>query len=148
MEGEMCCSMKTTQKPSDRWVGRANRGLRPHRKTAEEGGCGVVGYASTVPFAGRHILSPCMQMHNRGNGKGGGIAAVGLSSEDFSISQEELDRDYLIQIALLDPTCLPMIEKKHILPHFDVHHSGPAPAVKDYREIEGLDVGDFSFEKG
>jgi glutamate synthase domain-containing protein 1/glutamate synthase domain-containing protein 3 len=132
--------MKTMQRASDRWVGRANRGLRPHRKTAEEGGCGVVGYASTVPFAGRHILSPCMQMHNRGNGKGGGIAAVGLSSEDFSISREELDRDYLIQIALLDPTCLPMIEKKHILPHFDVHHGGPAPTVKDYREIEGLDV--------
>jgi glutamate synthase domain-containing protein 3 len=79
-------------------------------------------------------------MHNRGNGKGGGVAAVGLSFEDFSVSKEELESDYLIQIALLDPTCLPMIEKKHILPHFDVHHGGPFPTVRDYREIKGLEV--------
>ena len=43
-------------------------------------------------------------MHNRGNGKGGGIAAVGLVAEDVGVSQEVLDSHYLLQIALLDPT--------------------------------------------
>ena len=47
-------------------------------KSAEEGGCGVVGFAATVPVRGRHIFEPSIQMHNRGNGKGGGIAAAGL----------------------------------------------------------------------
>ena len=48
------------------------------RKEAEEGGCGVVGFCCSEPVPGRHIYEPSRQMHNRGNGKGGGIAAVGL----------------------------------------------------------------------
>ncbi|MFH1597365.1 MAG: hypothetical protein ABIG94_13560, partial [Pseudomonadota bacterium] len=44
-------------------------------KAEEEGGCGVTGFAANVPVAGRHIFAPSIQMHNRGNGKGGGIAA-------------------------------------------------------------------------
>jgi len=47
--------------------------------TEAEGGCGVVGFASTALVKGKHIFKPAYQMHNRGNGKGGGIAAVGLS---------------------------------------------------------------------
>ncbi len=47
----------------------------PH--TEEEGGCGVTGFACSIPVGGRHIYEPSVQMHNRGNGKGGGIAAVG-----------------------------------------------------------------------
>jgi glutamate synthase domain-containing protein 1/glutamate synthase domain-containing protein 3 len=81
-----------------------------------------------------------MQMHNRGNGKGGGIAAVGLCPEDLSVSQRELEEDYLIQIALLDPTCRSAIEKKYITPHFDVHQAGPIPTAGDYRDIQGLEV--------
>jgi len=46
----------------------------PRKKAAEEGGCGVVGFAASVPVGGRHIFEPSIQMHNRGNGKGGGIA--------------------------------------------------------------------------
>ncbi len=42
----------------------------------EEGGCGVTGFACTIPVGGRHIYEPSIQMQNRGNGKGGGIAAV------------------------------------------------------------------------
>jgi len=132
--------MKTILKRDDRGLGRTRSRTLACEKAAREGGCGVVGYASTIPFAGRHILSPCMQMHNRGNGKGGGIAAVGLCPEDFSVSQRELEEDYLIQIAFLDPTCRPAIEQGYIFPHFHVHHAGPIPTVKDYREIQGLEV--------
>ena len=42
-------------------------------------------------------------MKNRGNGKGGGIAALGLSAERLGVSREILQEDYLIQIAYLDP---------------------------------------------
>ena len=59
-----------------------------HRRPSleAEGGCGVVGFACSEPVAGRHILQPSLQMHNRGNGKGGGIAAVGLSPDDMGVS--------------------------------------------------------------
>ena len=53
------------------------------QKAADEGGCGVTGFAANVPVAGRHIFQPSVQMHNRGNGKGGGIAAVGLDADSF-----------------------------------------------------------------
>nr|MBC8360124.1 hypothetical protein [Candidatus Desulfatibia profunda] len=63
----------------------ASRAKLPHgkipvKKAAEEGGCGVTGFISSIPVRGRHIYEPSVQMHNRGNGKGGGIAAVGLSA--------------------------------------------------------------------
>jgi glutamate synthase domain-containing protein 1/glutamate synthase domain-containing protein 3 len=132
--------MKPIQGPNDQQVSPIRNRALPSKKAAEEGGCGVVGYASTVPFGGRHILSPCMQMHNRGNGKGGGIAATGLCPEDLSVSQRELEKDYLIQIALLDPTCRVAIERKYITPHFHVDQAGPIPTVEDYRDIRGLEV--------
>ena len=43
-----------------------------------EGGCGVIGFCCTEPVPGKHIHEPSRLMHNRGNGKGGGIAAVGF----------------------------------------------------------------------
>ena len=43
-------------------------------------------------------------MHNRGNGKGGGIAAVGFDAGSLGVCQEVLDTHYLLQVALLDPT--------------------------------------------
>ncbi len=55
--------------------------LSPERRRTEdaaEGGCGVLGLAANVPVSGRHVLTASTQMHNRGNGKGGGIAMVGL----------------------------------------------------------------------
>ncbi len=106
----------------------------------EEGGCGVTGFACTVPVGGRFIYEPSVQMQNRGNGKGGGIAAVGLVPEQLGISREVLDGHYLLQIALLDPTCHAELERQYILPNFDVALSVRQPHIEDYREIRGLEV--------
>jgi len=64
-----------------------------------EGGCGVIGAACTVPIEGKYLLQSLVQMRNRGNGKGGGIAAVGLDPEQLGVTQQVLDEDYLVQIA-------------------------------------------------
>jgi glutamate synthase domain-containing protein 1 len=112
----------------------------PSRKSAQEGGCGVTGFISSIPIRGRHIYEPSVQMHNRGNGKGGGIAAVGLSAEDLGVSQEVLDTHYLLQVALLDPACRSDMEKSAIEPFLDVCHAQRIPTLDDYREIDGLEV--------
>ena len=70
-----------------------SRGRLPYggvdlKKDAEEGGCGVTGFIASIPVRGRHIYEPSVQMHNRGNGKGGGIAAVGLSAESLGVTQD------------------------------------------------------------
>ena len=109
-------------------------------KSAEEGGCGVTGFACTVPLAGRFIYEPSVQMQNRGNGKGGGIAAVGLIPEQMGVPRDVLDSHYLLQIALLDPTCHADLERKFILPNFDVALSTRQPHVDDYRDVPGLEV--------
>src|SRR5204863_1244437 len=59
-----------------------------------EGGCGVIGLAASVQLPGRHLLSALQQMRNRGNGKGGGIAAVGLDADFFGIRPSILTNDY------------------------------------------------------
>jgi glutamate synthase domain-containing protein 1/glutamate synthase domain-containing protein 3 len=109
-------------------------------KSEVEGGCGVVGFASTIPVKGKHIFEPAIQMHNRGNGKGGGIAAVGLSHEDLGVSESILKNDYLLQIALLDPGARSEIEEEFITPLMDVDKSERLPTVSDYRKIEGLET--------
>src|SRR5437764_12371969 len=89
---------------------RARRDLKPLssdlmialRKEEAEGGCGVVGLMSSVPLPGKHLYVPSAQMQNRGNGKGGGIAAVGLVPEEMGVSAEVLERDYIFQIAYLE----------------------------------------------
>jgi len=122
-----------------------SRGLLPHgnislKKSAEEGGCGVTGFISSIPVRGSHIYEPSVQMHNRGNGKGGGIAAVGLSADDLGVSQEVLDTHYLLQIALLDPKSRPEVEVSNIEPFLEVHKAEPIPTLDDYREVEGLEI--------
>jgi glutamate synthase domain-containing protein 1 len=107
---------------------------------AEEGGCGVTGFACSIPVSGRHIFEPSVQMHNRGNGKGGGLAAVGLSAAKLGVDQETLDNDFLLQVALLDESILPKMESQFIRPHFRVSHEAFADTVDDYRDIPGLDV--------
>jgi glutamate synthase domain-containing protein 1/glutamate synthase domain-containing protein 3 len=107
---------------------------------AAEGGCGVTGFACTVPVGGRFIYEPSVQMHNRGNGKGGGIAAVGLVPEEMGVSREVLDSHYLLQIALLDPSCHAELERRFVLPHFDVALSTRQAHVDDHRDIPGLEV--------
>ena len=110
------------------------------KKSAEEGGCGVTGFISSIPVRGRHIYEPSVQMHNRGNGKGGGIAAVGLSAEDLGVSQEVLDTHYLLQIALLDPKSRLEVEASNIEPFLEVHKAERIPTLDDYREVDGLEV--------
>ena len=121
-----------------------SRGRLPHIKTPvnksdEEGGCGVTGFIASVPVKGRHIYEPSVQMHNRGNGKGGGIAAVGLSAGDLGVTQEVLDTHYLLQIAYLDPNSRAHVETDNIEPFLDVHKAEKIPTIDDYREI-GLEV--------
>ena len=72
------------------------------RKIEEEGGCGVVGFCSTKPMPAKHIYEPSRQMHNRGNGKGGGIAALGFIPEQLGVSRQVLEDYYMIHVAFLD----------------------------------------------
>ena len=107
---------------------------------AEEGGCGVTGFACTIPVRGQYIYEPSVQMQNRGNGKGGGIAAAGLVPEEMGVSREVLDSHYLMQIALLEPTAHAELERKFILPNFDIVHSFRQPHIDNFRDIPGLEV--------
>ena len=125
---------------ASRAVTAAPRRVYKKASGEEEGGCGVTGFIASVPVSGRHIYEPSIQMHNRGNGKGGGIAAVGLSAKDLGVSQQVLDTHYMLQVALLNPDIRPQVEASHIEPFFDVHQAGVVPTVDDYRDIEGLAV--------
>lgn len=123
----------------------ARHGLRPtgdwFRESPEaEGGCGVTGFACSIPVGGRHIYEPSIQMRNRGNGKGGGIAACGLVPEDLGVSRKVLDEDYILQVALLDPDARADVEKNAIEPYFDIDQGGLIPTVDDYRDVPLLEV--------
>ena len=117
-------------------------GMRPltRQKDAEEGGCGVVGLAASTPVAGRHLMAPAQQMHNRGNGKGGGLAASGLSPVQMRVPAETLRQATLLQVAYLDPAARREVEEGAILPGFDVLQAYAVPTLDDYREIAGLEV--------
>ncbi len=122
----------------------ASRGRLPHiqgpvQKCDEEGGCGVTGFIASIPIRGHHIYEPSVQMHNRGNGKGGGIAAVGLSAEDLGVTQEVLDSHYLLQVAYLDPKSRAAVEAANVDPVFDIHTAEKIPTIDDYKAI-GLEV--------
>jgi glutamate synthase domain-containing protein 1/glutamate synthase domain-containing protein 3 len=114
--------------------------LPPLHKAAEEGGCGVVGLAASVPLAGKHLVAPAQQMHNRGNGKGGGLAAAGLTPKQMGVSVETLREATLLQIAYLDPAVRPDVERTTILPNFEVLQAYTVPTVDDYREVPGLEL--------
>ena len=110
------------------------------RKSEEEGGCGVVGFCCTEPVAGRHIYEPSKQMHNRGNGKGGGIAAVGFVPEQLGVSREVLENNYMLHIALLEPNVKEEVEKNFITPVFNVAASSVLETVDDWKTVPGLEV--------
>ncbi|MBC7251375.1 MAG: glutamate synthase [Anaerolineae bacterium] len=112
----------------------------PVHKAATEGGCGVVGLAASVPVAGRHLVIPARQMHNRGNGKGGGLAAAGLSPAQMRVSPETLREATLLQVAYLDSAARPEVEQEAILPYFDVVQGYAVPTLDDYRVVPGLEV--------
>jgi glutamate synthase domain-containing protein 1/glutamate synthase domain-containing protein 3 len=105
-----------------------------------EGGCGVVGFCCTEPVPGKHIHEPSRLMHNRGNGKGGGIAAVGFIPEQLGVSREVLDDCYMLHVAYLDPSARPDVEKKYIDPVFDIKKSAKLDTVDDWKSVSGLEV--------
>jgi glutamate synthase domain-containing protein 1/glutamate synthase domain-containing protein 3 len=114
--------------------------VSPLKKEAEEGGCGVVGFCCSEPVPGKHIYEPSRQMHNRGNGKGGGIAAVGLVPEQLGVSREVLDSHYLLHLAFIDTRVRPEIEAQFITPYFDVATSGQLDQLEDWKSVPGLEV--------
>ena len=114
--------------------------LQAVKKGEEEGGCGVVGFCCTEPVPGRHIYEPSCLMHNRGNGKGGGVAAVGLVPEQLGVSREVLDEYYMLHVAFLLPGVRTELEKRFITPYFDVAVSSALEAVDDWHSVEGLEV--------
>ena len=105
-----------------------------------EGGCGVIGIACNEQIAARHLLQALSQMRNRGNGKGGGIAAVGLIPEEFGVSKEVLEEDYLLTIAYLDPDVRQEVEEKSILGTYLVDHIREMPHIRDRLELDDLDI--------
>ncbi len=109
------------------------------RKLEAEGGCGVIGTASSMQIEGRHFFSALYQMRNRGNGKGGGVAVAGLSPEDLGVSKKLLNQDYLLQIAYTSTDLLEKVEKEFVSPVFKVDHEETVNTIDDYRSI-GLEV--------
>jgi glutamate synthase domain-containing protein 1/glutamate synthase domain-containing protein 3 len=110
------------------------------KKDEEEGGCGVVGFCCTEPVPGRHIYEPSRLMHNRGNGKGGGVAAVGFVPEHLGVSREVLDEYYMLHVAFLDLKVTSKVEQRFILPHFDIATSYKLETVDNWNSVEGLEV--------
>jgi glutamate synthase domain-containing protein 1/glutamate synthase domain-containing protein 3 len=107
-------------------------GLPQLRKRTCEGGCGVIGIIGTEALAGRSIIRSCEQMTNRGNGKGGGVAAAGL------FAPERKD-DYALHVAYLDEKVRREVEARHVLPCFEVTHEERQPSLDDHRSV-GLAV--------
>jgi glutamate synthase domain-containing protein 1/glutamate synthase domain-containing protein 3 len=108
--------------------------------TEAEGGCGVVGFCCTEPIPGKHIHEPSRLMHNRGNGKGGGIAAVGFIPEQLGVSRKILDEYYMLHIAYLDSSCRNDVENKYVNPCFNIENSSRLETAKDWTKIPGLEV--------
>lgn len=106
-------------------------GRPPVKKRALEGGCGVIGIIGSDKLNGHCIIRPCEQMRNRGNGKGGGVAAVGLF--------DEYKTDYALHISYLDEEAKGPIEKKYVEPVFQISHAERQEGIDDYREA-GLEV--------
>jgi glutamate synthase domain-containing protein 1/glutamate synthase domain-containing protein 3 len=117
--------------------------IDPFEKPASmeaEGGCGVIGFCCTEPVPGKHIHEPSRLMHNRGNGKGGGIAAVGFIPEQLGVTREILDDCYMLHIAYLDTDSRSDVEKKYVSPLFDITKSSKLDTVDDWKTIPGLEV--------
>ncbi|MFQ6124533.1 MAG: glutamate synthase [Candidatus Heimdallarchaeota archaeon] len=109
-----------------------------HKEVAE-GGCGVLGVACSVPLKGRYLFQPMVQMHNRGNGKGGGIAAVGLSHHQLGVPTKVLEESYLLQVAYLDSNSRKKVEMEFIEPYLHLDYTEKISTLQDYRRL-GLEV--------
>src|SRR5215471_10903136 len=100
----------------------------PRLQAEAEGGCGVIGMAASVQVPARHLLQALQQMRNRGNGKGGGIAAAGLDPQFFGVQSAILENDYLLAIAYLDDAVRPQVESTFVEPTFIVDETFRMPA--------------------
>jgi len=135
----------STPSPADLLIASRRRLIRegppslPPSSEAE-GGCGVVGVAAGRPVAGRHLIPAARQMHNRGNGKGGGLAAAGLSPAQMRVSADVLREATLLQIAYLDPAARAEVEQEVLLPCYDLLQGYAVPTLDDYRCLPGLEV--------
>ena len=114
------------------------RGLSIGPKAEAEGGCGVIGIACSEPVPGKHLRNALVQMKNRGNGKGGGIAALGLSAEKLGVSTKMLQEDYLIQIAYLDSSARSQVESECLFPYLRVDSADWVETLADQNAIESL----------
>lgn len=110
------------------------------REQAAEGGCGVIGAACSEKIAGQHLLQALIQMRNRGNGKGGGVALVGLDPAEYGVTPALMTEDYILAIAYLDPACRTEVESRHIESIFEIDHARVAPHLEDFTALPGLDV--------
>jgi glutamate synthase domain-containing protein 1/glutamate synthase domain-containing protein 3 len=110
------------------------------RKAETEGGCGVMGIACNERIPARHLFQALAQMRNRGNGKGGGIAAVGLEPEELGVSREVLENHYLLTIAYLDSRARVEVERSCLEPTFEIAHTRSLPTTKDARIVDSLNV--------
>lgn len=123
--------------------GRLTQDIAPlsqPRKGEEEGGCGVVGFCCSEPVPAKHVYEPSRQMHNRGNGKGGGIAALGFIPEQLGVSRAVLDENYMLHIAFLDASVRQELERKYISPCFNVAASCGIRTVNDWTSVAGLEA--------
>lgn len=93
---------------------REVRDLRYFKSKEAEGGCGVIGAICSEKIEGKYLIEPLQQMRNRGNGKGGGIAAVGLDASQVGVSKDVLEECYLIQLAFLDVSVREEIERSFL----------------------------------
>ena len=111
---------------------RGGRSMRlAVRKRACEGGCGVVGFAASAPQAGKHLITPLEQMHNRGNGKGGGLAVVGCFFDR--------PETFVLTVGYLEPSRIDDVEEQFLNPYFEVHHREVQAEVDDPGDC-GLEV--------
>ncbi len=133
-------TMRNAMIEGRRHLAEITKGIDRNIIEAEEGGCGVTGFACNIPVSGRHIFEPSVQMHNRGNGKGGGLAAVGLVPEKLGVDRKTLDTEFLLQVALLDETVVRELESRFIRPFFTISHESFIETVDDYRDVPGLEV--------
>jgi glutamate synthase domain-containing protein 1/glutamate synthase domain-containing protein 3 len=99
----------------------------------------VVGFAASVPVRGRHIFEPSIQMHNRGNGKGGGIAAACFTPEQLGVDAATLRDDYILQVALLDSRAESEVEQAFVATNLRIDHKTRLEAAADYRRF-GLEI--------
>ncbi len=106
-------------------------GMELTRGRTLEGGCGVIGTISSDRVPGRTIIRSCAQMRNRGNGKGGGVAAAGLFDDHR--------QHYALHVAYLDEGVRQELEREWIDPVFEVAQVQRQPNLDDYRDA-GLEV--------